>query len=446
MSSRHTCIIAIDCGASFVKGCCIQNGTIVSKKQLQAPGMLNERNFLTPKRIQILVDLVRKLIIELAGKNKCILLCISNEMHGFLLAHEDGIAYTDYISWQTELGNAEVNGKTALMLLEDRVSPDEIKHTGMGLRAGLPSCNLLFLSEKKLFNGREERLVFYTLGDYLLKALSGIEPMIHVTNAAATGLYDLRSEDWNWKLISAVGGNELRFLQIGTRPIEFELDGIAICALPTIGDQQAALLGAGLQDEETLSFNLGTGAQVSKLVRAPEMVSNCQIRPYFGGTYLRTIPHIPSGRAINVYFRFIKNILDCFEIHVEDDRIWNVIKLVEATAENTELSCDLSFFENAITDKTKGCLENIGEYTLTMGNLFRAILRQMANNFTSAADIIEMDHSRIRKILFSGGVARRIEPLRRYILEHYPQPLEVQVATDETLLGLYQYGEYANRP
>ena len=189
--------------------------------------------------------------------------------------------------------------------IERIVDRDEILYSGMPLRAGLPSTNLRYLFQKSYLDKERDNLYFYTLGDYIIKCLSGIEPICHPTNAAATGLFDLRINDWNKKYIKDIGGEKIVFPIIGNEKIVFRLEGKIVNVLPAIGDQQAALLGAGLNKMNMLSFNLGTGAQVSKLVSKLVCSSEYQIRPYFNGKYLVTIPHIPSGRALNVYIRFL---------------------------------------------------------------------------------------------------------------------------------------------
>ena len=432
--------IAIDCGASFIKGCRILDGELSDQRQVYAPKVHGDADLLEPSQIDALIPLVRQMILDLAGGQASIRLCISNEMHGFLLAYEDGRPYTDYISWQKELGSRPVHETTAQALFTHEADPEDLLYTGMATRAGLPSCNLRYLAESGVLEKAGGPLTFYTLGDYILKALSNQTPMIHPTNAAATGLYDLRTGDWNHRLIAAAGGDTLRFPSVGEQELVFQMGTLTVHALPAIGDQQAALLGAGVTDTETLSFNLGTGAQVSRLSKEPACGAGFQIRPYFRGYYIKTIPHIPSGRALNVYIRFIRDVLETYGVKLEDAQIWEGLLRAESEAEDTGLICDMSFFENAITGKTAGSIENIGEYALNLGSLMHAVLRQMADNFIHAADIVEPELCRVNKIIFSGGVAKRIDTLRTYILQHYQSIECVYVATNETLYGLYRYG------
>lgn len=108
--------------------------------------------------------------------------------------------------------------------------------------------------------------------------------------------------------------------------------------------------------------------------------------------------------------------------------------------EKSNLICDLSFFENPITDHSIGSIANIGEFDLRVGTLFNSIFEQMIKNFVWAADKVQPDREKVKRIIFSGGVARKIEKIRDGISAHYLSGTEIHVANDETLIGLYKYG------
>lgn len=439
--------IAIDCGASFIKGALVSmgGGKILRQIKIPAPAVSRSGSVFSPRQITALIPLVRKMILELASLEKEAYLCISNEMHGFILSYGDGTPFTDYISWQKELGKNSDGPGAGVLTLQNNCSKEDLLFTGMPLRAGLPSSNLACLSAGGTLEKADGALFFYTLGDYILKALSSKEPACHPSNAAATGLYDLRKNNWNRGMIRIAGGSDISFPEIGTGELVFRLEHVWLHALPAIGDQQAALLGAGLKDERTLSFNLGTGAQVSRLVSDAACSCSYQIRPYFYNYYLKTLPHIPSGRALNVYIRFIEDILKHFQVEVDTADIWNTLIAAASETDSSALECDLSFFENTITASETGSISNIGEYSFTLGALSKSIFEQMGKNFIYAADIIEGHGSNTDKIIFSGGIAAKIPVIRKQIAGHYGKGIEVSVAFEETLLGLCRYGEDARK-
>lgn len=433
--------IAIDCGASFLKGALFENDVLLQQRQMPSIPVHGEEDILKIVQIEKLIDQVKELIGFFSKNNEKVKLCISNEMHGFILAKFDGTPYTDYISWQKEYGNIEIDGTSSVAILSGSKYKEDIKYSGMGLRGGLPNANLLYLYRRGYLN-IDEPLYFYTLGDYIIKRLSGSEPICHPTNAAATGLYDFRTNDWNANLLSYVC-DKLVFPKIGATSHTFTIDNLEIECLPAIGDQQAALLGAGLETLSDISFNLGTGAQVSCLVEEFERDDNysVQIRPFFGNKKLRTMPHLPSGRAMNVYVRFLKDIFRTYEINIEDDMIWSGIQRAMNNVKTSNLSLDMSFFQNPITSSTVGSITNIGEYDLSLGNLFYSMFQQMADNFLKSASVIAPSKDSIKRIVFSGGVARKNTLLRQFIISSFSENVECVLSENETLIGLNIYGK-----
>ncbi|MBQ7497906.1 MAG: hypothetical protein IJU00_08765 [Selenomonas sp.] len=442
----HT--ICLDCGASFLKGALLKDGKILRQVQRPAPHV-TETEILVPRQVEKLVKLARDIISLLAKGLDEATLAIANEMHGFLLAWKDGSPCTDYISWQKEFGRLEVAGESAVRFLGQEIFRDAVCSTGMPLRAGLPSSNLLYLKKRGVLPQKEE-VYFFVLGDYLLYRLSGSMPVCHPSNAAATGLYDLTTDKWQKQLVDAVttDGVILPEVHAGASFTEFTFEGTKITAVPTLGDQQASLCGAGLSFLGEISFNLGTGAQVSTLLPAGDLSElfadrKYQIRPYLEGRYIKTIPHLPSGRALNVYFRFVKSILEGCGYAREDEDIWKDILDAAAKAESGDLAVDLSFFENPVTNQVMGSIKNISEKNLVFGGLFASVFRQMGNNFLWAAG--ELGIGTPRKIIFSGGVARKIKQLRGYIENGMGCGTETYVAKNEAMYGLCKYAQMMTR-
>ena len=162
--------IVIDCGASFIKGARFRKGKIEEIKRYRSPHGNTTKSVFEIQQISLLTSAVHKMILDLAGNEKKIKLCISNEMHGFILTHFDGTLYTDYISWQKELGAIKINGETSVKILNDNSDlREDIINSGMPLRSGLPSCNLFYLKLIERLSDKKLYYKFYTLGDYILK-------------------------------------------------------------------------------------------------------------------------------------------------------------------------------------------------------------------------------------------------------------------------------------
>ena len=426
-------IIAIDCGASFVKASRLNgDGIIECSEKRGTPGIDGES-----LRIEKTIKIVEELIVKLAGDSNQVAVGFSTEMHGFIIADKDGNPLTDYISWQDESGLQYYKNETYLDFVRNVLTEEEVIGTGMPVKAGLPSVNLFYKLCNELSTIPCDTMFFYTLGDYLIRRLSNQEPYIHITNAAATGLCCIKAKEWDESIINKLGMKGIRFPQIVNKPnvVEGELEGRKIFFYPALGDQQAALWGSNLENKDSLSVNFGTGAQVSIICDKFVERGKYQVRPYFDDKYLLTIPHIPSGRALNVYFRFIKEILSNFTV-VTDEQIWEWI-LKEAEQDSYEdLKIDMSFFTNAITENTVGSICNIHEHALTVGNFFRSVFKTMAVNAKKMMD--ELEHNEINTVIFSGGVVAKNSLLRKMMMEEL-NIRNATIATDETIKGIYRY-------
>ena len=432
--------IAIDCGASFVKAGLLIDGSISREIRLSTPEVAKEIS--TPNQIKEIEKLVRTAYTQLSKDFSEIYVSFANEMHGFVLCDDQGNPITDYISWQKEFGNKSIAEPfvTPLDVLRDKALVCDIANTGMPIRSGLPSSNLMYILNHGINKDLFPKIRFFTLGDYLIFRLFGVITEIHPTNAAATGMYDLSKGVWNNRIIDVVGASKILFQQVGAKESMVKTGDKIIHIFPSIGDQQAALYGAGLKDDKGISFNLGTGAQVSIVSNNMILSDDFQTRPYFENKYILTIPHIPSGRALNVYVRFLKNVVETLGFEMKEDEIWSrVLNKITENSFKTHLDCDLSFFENAITKYTCGCISNIEEYDLSVDKLFAKAMEKIANNAIIAADRIVCDCDMYRYLVFSGGVSTRLNHIRDAIVRHYPRISDIIIAEKETLLGVYKY-------
>lgn len=422
-------IIAIDCGASFIKATQLSYGQIVRTIVKKTPA--DSDNAKLGKSVKIIREIIEQLSINLNE----IHIGFSNEMHGFVLADQDGVPVLPYISWQKELGNLEE--------CRNLFDPDLIRTTGMPLKLGLPSTNLYYLIKNRQLVSHKQ-LYFYTLGDYYIRVITGQQPYTHATNAAATGLYDIAEKKWITDLLKEILGdnglNSVTFPEIYQKQKEIciEKNKKKLFFYPALGDQQAALLGAQLENEGEISLNFGTGAQISILSKKIEYSQAYQIRPYFGNYFLKTVPHIPSGRALNVYFDFVKDMVNEFTM-VEDEVLWKYINSQARKNQCQNMKIDMSFFSNAITDHDVGSVENIQEENFSVGNFFDSIYAQMADNVEDVYK--KLGRPFVNKILISGGVLNKNDYLREKVLAKFSDVNSVYMAKNETADGVKKFIE-----
>ena len=191
---------------------------------------------------------------------------------------------------------------------------------------------------------------------------------------------------------------------------------------------------------------MGTGSQLSVVVGRLLLSEDYQTRPYFNNTYLLTVPHIPCGRALNVYFRFIKDVILSYTEHdADENRIWNILmNFSDDTSFDSEiLEMDMGFFDNAITNSSIGSISGINEENLTLSNFSASIVSQMVKNYAIAAKMIPMADE-IENIIFTGGVARKNPKLAGKIADGIGVR-EYSISDQDALDGLKKYIKEDNR-
>jgi len=133
-----------------------------------------------------------------------------------------------------------------------------------------------------------------------------------------------------------------------------------------VGDYHCSQVGAFL-DEGELSVNISTGSAVIQLARGCEF-GDFQTRPWFDGRFLKTITHIPGGRALNALVRLLSELAEAQGLRLRDP--WDYILAEAAKIASTDLRVDPAFYFSAMGDR--GSFANVREDNLTAGHLFHA--------------------------------------------------------------------------
>ena len=130
-------IIAIDCGASFIKCALFDGEKLVKKQQVHAPKLENDVDIFCTDKIDALIEIVKNCLKTFSQDLQETILCFSNEMHGFILTYDDGRPYTDYISWQCELISVDSVKKYLAEVFGEEKYQRIIRHTRTATISGL---------------------------------------------------------------------------------------------------------------------------------------------------------------------------------------------------------------------------------------------------------------------------------------------------------------------
>jgi sugar (pentulose or hexulose) kinase len=418
--------LALDIGSSFIKGAVLDAEKLTIEHITRVP-FPEPIAGLPPGYFEINPRPIMASVCEVLGKvlsdaPDCIGLLISSQMGGVVFAVPGGRALTNYISWRDQRTTEQQPGDKGSYLdaIHARLGEEGIRELGNEIRAGSTLAILYWLQQQDLLPAGGAA---YSLGDFVLQQLCDGE-ITPPDPTLALGMLDLGTDDWQYHAFEVFEVLELDVLQwpelgrVWQQAGTCKIGGREIPCYPPIGDHQAALAGSLLQSGE-LSLNISTGSQISLLTDrlAP---GNYQTRPYLDGRFLNTITHLPAGRSLDVLVNLV-------------DKPWPEIVKAAKAAPDTDLAANLAFFEGPLG--SRGSISNITTENLSIGTLFRAAFRNMAENYALCASRLSPEKSWDR-IVFSGGLAQKLPLLREFILERLPGPSRLCSSAEDTLLGL----------
>jgi sedoheptulokinase len=429
--------LGIDLGASFVKGAVLDPGAASIRSVVRVPfpdfvkGLLPGHREVEPGAILAAFRDVLDRLLTSEPDPEGLVLC--SQMHGFIFTDDRGRALSNFHSWQDERAG-EIDPQSGSSFFDEmraRLTERDEVALGREVRGGHPGAQLFRLARLKRL---PEKACTCSLPDFILAEACGQRPVTEATMASAHGLFHVEKGAWHDEVLAKWGlPIDLlpRVVPTGSRVGIMEWRGKKIPCYTPVGDQQCALLGVGLRRGE-LSLNIATGSQASQRVDSTEP-GNYQVRPYFGGDFLRTITHIPAGRSLNAMLRLFSEL----GAELEPDEIWRRVLTRVDEIPATDARVDLSFFPGAFG--SEGATSHLREDNLTAGHLFLAALENMAGNYARAAGQLNPAGTWTNLVL-SGGIAQKIPRLRALIQREIPCAQRLSISPDDTLQGLLILG------
>ena len=474
--------LGLDIGSSSIKGAVLdlvtgQVHSIVKEPFPDPiPGLPSGWFEIDPLEVVVRARRVISQLLVLAPQASSLFLC--GQMGGVVVVDSDNRPVTNYLSWRDQRTLAvHRNGGSTLDEIQRRIGPrlamgsdsagdQHLSRLGNELKPGSATSLLFWLQESSPLPMRVRPS---TIGDFVISQLAGSLPRMERTQAI--GLVDLSRNDWNPDAFRSLDLDHLDWGELASAegPVaRGTIDGRPLSIHPTLGDQQCALRGAGLQLGD-LSINVSTGSQVSCITR--EFTPGpYQSRYFFNGTYLNTITHLPAGRSLNALvdllmewpgrsdrgqgasdkgtgadvsnFGFRASNFEHTPVAQPSTLTpqpppspWPYIAQAAAAAPDGAggLRCCLSFFDGPLG--REGQISGITTENLTVGNLFRAAFESMAETYARLARVLWPSGDWLRVVL-SGGLTQSVPILRDLIERRFPGQVVESVAAEETLLGL----------
>jgi len=423
--------LGIDIGSSSIKGAVLDLSSLTVMTPVARPfpspieGLPTGWVEIDPIAVVHAVDDVLSSLIEQAPDATW--LGFSGQMAGLILLDDQARPLTNYVSWQDQRSTeTSGDGKSLLDRIRDTwKDAGLLADLGNELQAGSTTTLLAWHREA---NQLPRHAIPANIADFVIAYRVGHPIPMHATHVI--GMLDLSHGGWHHQAFEQLGLRDFAFPELSQTEScvgEWKHSGKTLRVFGSYGDQQCALRGAGLQRDE-LSLNISTGSQVSRRTTSFQP-GQYQSRKYFFGDTLDTVTHLPAGRSLNVLVDLLTELAHAQGIVLEHP--WDTINSLVDALEDTDLEIDLAFFQGPLGNR--GRIGNISTGNLSVGTLFLAAFRAMADNYLRIAERFSpMDWT---GVVLSGGLTQKVPRLRSLLKDRFAVPLR-ESAGEETLAGL----------
>ena len=400
-TGRQTDAVTIDNGAAIPGGKC-QDPEIIREKAL-------------------------KLVADACSSHPGIVsIGLTGQMHGIVFLDAEGSAVSPLYTWQDEHGNLPYDEKTTYC-------GEILRRTGKKVPSGYGLSSFFWCS----CNGRipESAVTFCTIMDYVGMKLTGTKkPLVHSTNAASFGLYDLEHHVFYEKEIALIGAAGYLPETTDEDRIQGTYAGIPVSV--AIGDNQAAFFGAVDRPEITVSVNCGTGSQISAAVDSCLGQNAPEIRPYIDGKYLLNGSALCGGRAYAILERFFRLYADAAGLGGVEQ--YEVLNRIAAEGEDRALKVRTQFAGTREDPSVRGSITGIGEDNFTPQAMAAGFLHGMADELYEM--YLSMGLSGRTELVASGNAIRKNPALQKIFSETFGMNLIVTEIKEEAAYGAAKFG------
>ena len=392
--------------------------------------------------LTIVAGQLKKRVADIAG------IGITGQQHGMLLV--DGASFrpiSHLINWQDRRALEPMPGGQATWLQAARraIGDDAWRRTGCWLHPGFMATTLFELAQRQLLPANARALFIM---DYFGSILTGQAPITEPSCAGSSGVFDVRTRQWNDDAIKALGLSRSLFPEIREANqrigmLTSELSRVTGLAQGTpvfapIGDHQASFLGSVADRRTSVLVNVGTGAQVAVYTDDFEFESPIELRPCPCGGNLLSNVGLAGGWSYQVLEQFFQNVGQAFFGSESTSKLYERMnRLAADVPSGTEgLRCEPRFSGTRLDPTVRGSITGLSPQNFTAGHLARAVLDGMGRSLHDGFAAIQAVTSQFPHTLVAAGNGLRENPLLGEIVSQaFQLPLTFTQHREEAAFG-----------
>lgn len=426
--------VGLDIGTTSVCGILvdIQSGEIKKSLTLDNDTFIQtENSFEKIQDAGKLISIAKRILEDLTKDVTPLSIGITGQMHGIVYLSEEGEILSPLKIWQD--GRGDEPYKNGLSYAEYM---SEV--TGYPLATGYGAVTFFYDSVNSLVP--EKAAKFCTIHDLLAMTLGGRKaPLVHTSDAASFGLFNLSENRFDEKAIEKLGLNFNLFPEV--------CDGYTIVGkygeIPVsaaIGDNQASFSGSVKRPENAILINVGTGSQISCFSQIVPQNKNVDCRPLLQKSYIMAGSSLCGGRSYALLEKLFREIA----VAVTGDSVKSAYpamdRVMEGYKSEKSLKVSTLFDGTRQNPEKRGSIENISTENLTMAALCDGFMWGMVEELYGMFGEMKPYINTPKTLLVgSGNGIRNNAPLRRRFEEKFGLKMQIPKGKEEAAFGAILY-------
>jgi sedoheptulokinase len=356
---------------------------------------------------------------------------ITGQMHGIVYLNNKGEVLSPLKIWQD--GRGDIPYKNGLSYAEYMS-----QITGYPLATGYGAVTYFYDSVNSLVP--ENTAKFCTIHDLLAMTLAGRKtPLVHSSDAASFGLFDLNKNAFDTVAIEKLGLNPSFFPDVCG---SFEKVGLKgnIPVSAAIGDNQASFLGSVANPKDAILINVGTGSQISLSADSVPNNKNIDCRPLLSGSYILAGSSLCGGRAYALLEKFFREVAQIVTGSEVKSAYPAMDKIMENYNSNKSLNVSTLFSGTRSNPEKRGSISGISTENLNMASLCDGFMWGMAEElFAMFSEMKPYINQNKTLLIGSGNGIRFNAPLRKRFEQLFGIKMVIPAGKEEAAFGSVLY-------
>ncbi|MEG2002804.1 MAG: FGGY family carbohydrate kinase [Clostridia bacterium] len=424
-----TYTIGIDIGFTKIRGVLIELSTkrlvdsITRSNSTEMPSEMFESLQDPDEMFKIAKDIIDDLMNDLNGDDFVSFIGLTGQMHGMTYVDENGAAVSPFFTWKDKRGDRNYKNDVSYASYIKAVT----------LRPSVSGYGLVthfYNVENGVVPPNAAKLT--TIQGYVAMKLSNSKiPILHMSDAASLGLYDVENNCFDLQSIKAVGLDEKILPIVSTEVVTVGQYKSAKVICP-IGDNQASFFGSVTEDNSVF-VNIGGTGQVSIEIPYFRPAGHLEERPYFDGKYLLVGTSICGGYAYEMLKNFYIDVFKMFDVKPPED-LYSTMNMsaFEAYKQGNPLCVDTQFCGSKIDPTKRGSITDI---TIENFNPTHLSLGMLAGISEELYQIIESDLPSDFTLVGGGKGVKRNTLMQKLLSEKFNKAINIPQIEDEAAFG-----------